>query len=403
VPNESPRDAGRRWHVPMRSREATEQFRGATPLELLFDLTFVVAIALLAAELAHSVVEDHAGEGLVGYLMVFFAIWWAWMNFTWFASAYDTDDVIYRVLTMVQMFGVLVLAAGVPAAFASQDFAVATLGYVIMRLAMLTQWLRAASGDPAHRRTCVRYAVGTAIVQLGWILRLLLVAPWGFIGFLVLAAAELFVPWWAERCEGTTWHPHHIAERYGLFTIIVLGECVLSATTAVQVALTEAGGSVDLVVLGVGSLVLLFSLWWFYFLKAAGAGLEQRRELVFLWGYGHYAIFAALAALGAGLEVAGEALAHHIAAPTMLVAYFVAGPVAIVLVLVWGLHVVLAPRPRSHGVAVLLAAVATLGVAAASGAGLPLSWVVLLSCVPVATLVAIGVVDQHRKASLAQS
>ena len=80
----------------MRSREATERFRTATPLELLFDLTFVVAVALLAAQLAHSIVEGHAGEGLVGFLMVFFAIWWAWMNFTWFASAYDTDDVIYR-------------------------------------------------------------------------------------------------------------------------------------------------------------------------------------------------------------------------------------------------------------------------------------------------------------------
>ncbi|MGH3314597.1 MAG: low temperature requirement protein A [Nocardioidaceae bacterium] len=401
MPNESPGVAGRRWHVPMRSREATEQFRTATPLELLFDLTFVVAVALLAAQLAHSVVEDHAGEALVGYLMVFFAIWWAWMNFTWFASAYDTDDVIYRLLTMVQMFGVLVLAAGVPAGFSSQDFAVVTLGYVIMRVAMLTQWLRAAASDPARRSTCIRYATGTAVVQLGWILRLLLVAPWGFIGFFVLVAAELFVPWWAERGEGTTWHPHHIAERYGLFTIIVLGECVLAATTAMQVAFTEAGVSIDLVLLGVGSLVLLFALWWFYFLKAAGVGLELHRGLSFLWGYGHYGVFAALAALGAGLEVAAEAMTHHIAAPTVLVAYFVAGPVAVVLVLVWALHAPLSHRRRSQGVAVLTAAVATLAGAGASGLGLPLAWVVLLTCVPVATLVAIGVLDQHRKASLA--
>lgn len=95
--------------------------RTATPLELLFDLTFVVAVALLASQLAQSIAKDHAAKGLLGYLMVFFAIW-AWMNVTWFASAtYGTDDVAYRLLlTMVQMRRVLVLAAGVPAAFERQ-------------------------------------------------------------------------------------------------------------------------------------------------------------------------------------------------------------------------------------------------------------------------------------------
>jgi len=403
MPNDDLRSAGALWRVPMRSRDAAEASRAATPLELLFDLTFVSAVALLASELAHSIVEGHAGHGVLGYLMVFFAIWWAWMNFTWFASAYDTDDVIYRLLTMVQMGGVIVLAAGVPEAFDSQDLAVVTLGYVVMRVAMVTQWLRAAAGDPAHRHTCLRYAGGTAMVQVGWLLRLLLDPPWGLVGFFALVAAELFVPWWAERVSGTTWHPHHIAERYGLFTLIVLGECVLAATSAVQAAFTEAGGSIDLVVLGAGALVLLFGLWWFYFLKPAGAGLEERRELAFLWGYGHYGIFAALAALGAGLEVASEATTHHIAAPTVLVGFAVGAPVAIVLVLVWALHAPLAPPRRSHTVAVFVAAVATLLVAAATGAGLSLSWSVLLMCLPVAALVAIGVFDQHHRAAVAGS
>jgi low temperature requirement protein LtrA len=82
---------------------------------------------------------------------VFFAIWWAWVNFTWFASAYDTDDVAYRLLTFVQIVGVLILAAGVPAAFVHGDFTVMTIGYVVMRVALVTQWLRAAHGDPSGR------------------------------------------------------------------------------------------------------------------------------------------------------------------------------------------------------------------------------------------------------------
>src|SRR4051794_37266965 len=70
------------------------------------------------------------------------------------------------------------------------------------------------------------------------------------IAFLLLVVAELAVPVWAERGLMTTWHPHHIAERYGLFTIIVLGECVLGATVAARAAVTEAGWSADLLLLG---------------------------------------------------------------------------------------------------------------------------------------------------------
>ncbi|BBH70015.1 hypothetical protein ACTI_67000 [Actinoplanes sp. OR16] len=72
---------------PMRARRADEPHRVATPLELFFDLCFVVAVAQAAALLHHSVTGHHVADGLRGYLTVFFAIWWAWMNFTWFASA----------------------------------------------------------------------------------------------------------------------------------------------------------------------------------------------------------------------------------------------------------------------------------------------------------------------------
>jgi low temperature requirement protein LtrA len=129
----------------MRAREPAEPHRAATPLELFFDLCFVVAVSLAAARLHHALAEQHVGAGLLGYLMVFFAIWWAWMNFTWFASAYDTDDALYRVTTLIQITGALVLAAGVPAAFDRGDFTIVTVGYVIMRLAMVAQWLRAGA------------------------------------------------------------------------------------------------------------------------------------------------------------------------------------------------------------------------------------------------------------------
>src|SRR3954454_7788643 len=143
-------------HVRMAARDPDEGHRASTPLELFFDLTFVVAVAQAANSLHHGLASGHAGDVLLGFPMVFFAIWWAWMNFTWFASAYDTDDVPYRLATLVQIAGALILAAGVPDAMIDGDLTVITLGYVVMRLAMVTQWLRAAGSDPPHRRSSLR-------------------------------------------------------------------------------------------------------------------------------------------------------------------------------------------------------------------------------------------------------
>src|SRR6185437_8911542 len=119
-----------------------------------------------SADLHHALAGGHVGHGLAGYLTVFFGIWWAWMNFSWFASAYDRDDVLYRLLTLMQMTGVLVLATGVDAAFNDGDFTRVTVGYVIMRVPMTVQWLRAASGDPARRAVARRYAAGLVLTQI---------------------------------------------------------------------------------------------------------------------------------------------------------------------------------------------------------------------------------------------
>src|SRR3954454_1022101 len=156
----------------MTERAIDEPHRASSPLELLFDLTFVVAVASVTAQLAHGIAGGHAVDAILPFLQVFFAIWWAWMNFTWFASSYDTDDVPYRLLTMVQMAGVLVLAAGVPAAVEGSGFPGVTLGYLLMRMGLVAQWLRAGVEHPAGRRTAFRYAAGITVVQALWLLRL---------------------------------------------------------------------------------------------------------------------------------------------------------------------------------------------------------------------------------------
>jgi low temperature requirement protein LtrA len=120
---------------------------------------------------------------------------------------------------------VLILAAGVSRAFERRDFTVVAVGYVVMRLALVGQWLRAiTTTDLGGRPAALRYAIGVSACQVGWLLALALPTDWGLAAFPVLALAELLVPVWAERAAPTTWHPRHIAERHGLFTLIVLGE-----------------------------------------------------------------------------------------------------------------------------------------------------------------------------------
>ena len=330
----------------MLSRDTDEEHRASTPLELFFDLCFVVAVAQASGRLHHALLSGSGtGHGVGSFLMVFFAIWWAWMNFTWFASAYDTDDALYRVATLVQITGALILAAGIPRAFDDSNFTVVVIGYVVMRLAMVAQWLRAARSDELHRQTAIRFAIGVGCVQVAWVARLWLpdslgVINLGVASFLILVVAEVLVPVIAERAGGTTWHPGHIAERYGLFTLIVLGESILAATTAVQTAFdapSHGSHRGSLLILSAAGLVIVFGMWWIYF-DQPGDDVLSAASSGFVWGYGHYLIFAAAAAVGAGIATnvdAHEGIADLSARSAGLT---IAIPVAVYLVSVWWLH-----------------------------------------------------------------
>ncbi|MFE6665775.1 low temperature requirement protein A [Streptomyces sp. NPDC057697] len=380
----------------MTARSRTEKHRASTPLELFFDLCFVVAVAQAGARLVHAVAEGHALAGVGGYAAVFFAIWWAWVNFSWFASAYDTDDPLYRVVTLVQITGVLVLAAGVPRAFDQGDWLVVVIGYVVMRLALTSQWLRAAHcTQGAERRVAQRYAAGITVVQLGWIAMLLL-PPHGSGGvraavFVVLVLAEISVPALAERDRPTSWHPHHIGERYGLFTIIVLGETIAAATVAVQEAVYEHGALGELLPIAAGGLLIVFSAWWIYFAVPIHDYLRGSRE-AFLWGYGHYLILGSAAAIGAGIEVAVEEAVGKTHVSATVAAASVTIPSALFLLTVWALHVRHFKRDLVEQLSLPVAALAILACTFAGG------WAVFAAGLVAAAAVTAGVLLSRRPA-----
>ncbi|MFD9409091.1 low temperature requirement protein A [Streptomyces sp. NPDC059989] len=371
-------------YSPMTARSREEDHRAATPLELFFDLCFVVAIAQAGQRLVHALAEGHPGTGVIGYFFVFFGVWWAWMNFTWFASAYDCDDVPYRVATLVQIAGVLVYAAGVSRAFDQNDWTVAVIGYLIMRVALTAQWLRAAAGETGGaRKAALTYAAGLVLCQAAWVG--LLFAPddakrWLF---LIVAAAELLVPLVAERHHQTPWHPHHIVERYGLFTIIVLGETIAASTVAVKSAIDEHEALGELLPIAGGGLLIVFAAWWIYFAVPMHERLSTNRQAI-PWGYGHLLIFAWGAAIGAGIEVAVEHAVGKAHISQLAANAAVTVPSALFLLTVWLLHSRHFKRGPAQQLTLPLSAVAIL---ACTWAG---TYAVLYAGLVAAATVAVG-------------
>ena len=244
------------------------------------------------------------------------------MNFTWFASSYDTDDVPYRLLTMVQMAGVLVLAAGVPAAFDDGDYRAVTLGYLIMRIGLVAQWLRAGDrgpGEPRARRC--RYATGITIVAGG-----LGAAPRPRARPACCPSRSLRADLrrasssWSSRCRcGRSGRGRPAGTRT---TSPSATACSRSSCSARACSPRRPGCEGALDAGGVsgclrrrsrspGSCCCSRSGGCTSSSRPARAS-PRRRDRSYLWGYGHYGIFAALAALGAGLEVAVEQTGHHL-------------------------------------------------------------------------------------------
>ncbi|MBY6538381.1 low temperature requirement protein A [Rhodococcus sp. BP-349] len=383
----------------MLPRDPHEEHRAASSLELFFDLVFVVAVSFASVELAHQLEDGHFLSGVGAYAMVFFAIWWAWMNFTWFATSFDTDDWLYRVTTIVQMAGVLILASGVTDAMVDYDYRLVTAGYVVMRLAMVSQWIRAGLRNSEFRATATRYAVGITLVQVLWVARLALPDSVAVVSFVVLVAAEISVPVLSERSGRTPLHGEHIAERYGLFTLILLGESLLASATAIVGGISEHDHTAELVGLAMATLVVVATMWWLYFSVSQEDSVGARLGRSLGFGYTHYVVFAAAGAVSAGIEVAvahiegGGSLSDRAASATITV------PVALFVFCFWALAI----RPRSTGIVNVATPVGALAVLAATA--IPGSAIVsaAVAALILAAVVAVSVVFGDRGATEAHS
>jgi low temperature requirement protein LtrA len=400
---------------PFSGRDPREEHRGATPLELLFDLTFVVGFGVASNELAHYLADGDIRTGLVGFALATFAVAWAWINYSWFASAYDTDDWVFRVATMVQMVGVLVLALGLEQAFASiaagetLDNGVMVAGYVVMRVPMVFLWAQVARQDPARRRAAAVYIWTIAVAQVFWVVLAVTDPPIEatFVAVLALIGLEVSGPFIAERRKGgTPWHARHIAERYGLLVIITLGEGILGTVASINAVVHGSEGwTVDAAVVAIAGVGLIFATWWTYFAIPWADVLELHRERSFIWGYTHIVVFASLAAIGAGLHVAAYYLERETTLSDTGTVLSTVIPVTVYTLTLYGLYASFTRHRDPFHLSLLVGTAAVLVltvVLAAAGVSVAICLVVLMFA-PIVTVVGYETVGhRHVEEALAR-
>ena len=394
------------WRRPLRGRDPSETHRVATPLELLFDLTLVVAFGTAADGLARFLAERHYVEAIAGYAIAVLSAAWAWMSYSWFASAFDNDDWLFRVATLMQMVGVIVLSLGIPEMFESlggnsrPDLSLMVPGYVIMRVSMLLLWARVARNDREHKRAANAYMLTIGAAQVGWVAITFLPVPlpWFLAAASLLFAVELLGPYLAERRAPTPWHAQHITERHGLLVLITLGEGIIGTVIALNALVhSDHGWTFDAALLAIAGIGLIFGMWWMYFTVPWGDVLTRHRDRAFVWSGGHILLVGSSAAVGGGLHVAAYLLEGKALVGETAALLTVAGPVGGFIVALNVLYTMFV-RQRHHLQPRLLAG--TAGVVAlsiaASEAGASLSWsLVILMFAPVVTIVAYEAVG-HR-------
>ncbi|MBB1261551.1 low temperature requirement protein A [Streptomyces alkaliterrae] len=399
--------------VPMAGRDPAEHGRTATPLELLFDLTFVVAVGTAALQFAEMLAAGHPTQAILAFVLAMFAIVIAWIGYTWFASAFGTDDWLYRALTMLQMIGVVVLALGIPAMFHSVEqggrleLRVMVLGYLVMRVALVLQWWRVTRESPRFRKVGLENIRWTVVAQLCWVVIGFAHLPLPVVigGVLVVGGLELLLPSLTQGdAGGTPWHPHHVAERYSLFAIIALGEGVVGTVASSGGLLGGADGTqwsgngVAVVVAGIG---LTFGMWWVYFNVPFGDVLVHRRNRGYLFGYGHIPLYIGIACAGAALHVAGLHLEHHSRISDTAVVLSLALPVGLYLLTCYLLYALLvSARDWYHlllvGLSLTILAVAVLLAVAGVAVAVCLLVVMLAPYVTVSGYETVGHEHQRR-------
>jgi low temperature requirement protein LtrA len=285
-----------------------------TPLELFFDLVFVLALT----QCTTLMVRTPTWGGLLKGLLVLGMLWWAWVGYAWLTSVVDPEEGSVRLVIFAAMAAMLVAALCVPGAFGSEALLFAC-AYAVVRAAHIALFTIASREDRALRRSVAGLAYSTAIgagllfvaAFAGGTLR---VGLWGVALVLDMGGPYLF------GADGWKLVPGHFAERHGLIVLIALGESIVALGVGAKVVLDA--GIVAAAVLGVW---VAAALWWVYFdvtaivaerrLSSTAEGRERNEMARDSYSYLHLPMVAGIGLLAVGLKLTLE----HVDEPLKLV------------------------------------------------------------------------------------
>ena len=291
--------------TPARTPRVTAVLRSeerVTPLELFFDLVFVLALTQCTALMA----DDPSWEGLARGLLILGVLWWSWVGYSWLTSVVDPEEGVVRFAIFGAMAGLLVVALCVPEAFDDRALLFAC-AYGVVRAAHIVLFVVASGDTPELRRSVWGLAAGTA-TGVGLLLAASLAdgavqgGLWALALLLDMGEPYLF------GSEGWKLVPGHFAERHGLIIIIALGESIVAIGVGAE-GLSVDAGVVAAAVLGIA---VAAGLWWLYFdivalvaqrrLSKAAVGREQNEIARDSFSYLHFPMVAGIVLVALGLK-----------------------------------------------------------------------------------------------------
>jgi low temperature requirement protein LtrA len=291
------------WQKPRRYSEQ-ESERRVTFLELFYDLVYVVIIA----QLSHALAVDISMGGLLRYMFLFFIVWWAWFNGVAYHDLHGNNDIKTRVITFLQMIAVASMAVFAHHAIGSGSKGFA-ISYIAFQLIITYLWWRTGVHDREHRPLSLPYTLTYLGASLVLLASLLVPTPlryylWGLNLLMTLSLPLILqlLSIWNEKMKiqfdrAATVSPS-MNERFGLLTIIVLGEVIVGVIAGVAGQHHLAWETGMIAALG---MLVAIGIWWLYFDLVASNTPKKSTSSEFSWAYLHLPLVISIAAAGAAV------------------------------------------------------------------------------------------------------
>jgi low temperature requirement protein LtrA len=322
--------------------------RKVTWLELFFDLVFAAAVAQVAAPLR----DDYSPAGLIRFAILFILIWWAWTGHAVFSTRFDSDDGVQRGLTLLQMFAVAVMAANARDALDSRSSAGFAAAYAVLRFVLVFQYVRARSVITARPLTRW-YLAGHGVAAALWLMSSLTPVPERYMIWTVAFVLDLGTPWGAVRHSvSTPPDADHLPERFGLFTLILLGESVVAVMHGIE---HQEYWSVPAASAAMTGMAIAFAIWWWYFDAGRATSAQPVRThhdavRLHAWSYAHLPLYLGLVVAFVGIQlIVSVAPVVALSAGQFVI---VAAALATVVLSLAGISLLSGPPPHPDALAV---------------------------------------------------